>query len=173
MTGASSVPFNLGPGPGNTAVGSTAAGDTGVGILGHGVDLVENSRIAAMLEAHGDHFTERCFTVTERAYADHAVRQRVERYAVRFAAKEAVLKALGTGWTDGIAWTEMEVLRLATGEPRLLLSGRAQQIAAERGIVQWWLSMSHSAHYSIASAIASGGPSRRSEAPKGMSAGNP
>src|SRR5687767_2811060 len=120
-------------------------------IVGHGVDLVENARIAAMLAAHADHFTERCFTVTERSYADHGQRRRVERYSVRFAAKEAVLKALGTGWSDGIAWTDIEVLRLPTGEPRLLVTGRAAEIARERGIARWWLSMSHTETHSIAS----------------------
>lgn len=123
-------------------------------IVGHGVDLVENDRIAAMLEAHGPRFTERCFTVTERAYADQASRLRVQRYAVRFAAKEAVLKALGTGWTDGIAWTDMEILRLPSGEPRILLSGRAAEIADEKRIRTWLLSMSHTDRYSVASAIA-------------------
>lgn len=125
-------------------------------IAGHGVDLVENRRIAAMLEAHGPRFTERCFTVAERSYAEQGQRQRVQRYAVRFAAKEAVLKALGTGWTDGIAWTDLEVLRLPSGEPRLLVSGRAAEIAADKGIRRWWLSMSHTDVWSIASAIAWG-----------------
>jgi holo-[acyl-carrier protein] synthase len=123
-------------------------------IVGHGIDLVENARIAIMLDAHADRFTERCFTVTERSYADQGHRRRVERYAVRFAAKEAVLKALGTGWTDGISWTDMEVLRLPSGEPRLLLTGRAAEIAAERRIGRWWISLSHTATHSIASAIA-------------------
>lgn len=126
------------------------------GIRGHGVDIVENARIAAMLEAHAERFTERVFTVTERSYADHGQRKRIERYAVRFAAKEAVLKALGTGWSEGIAWTDVEVLRLASGEPRVLLTGRAAEIAAERGITAWSLSMSHTDLYSVASAIAFG-----------------
>lgn len=126
-------------------------------IVGHGIDLVENARIAALLEAHAERFTERCFTVTERAYADQALRLRVERYAVRFAAKEAVLKALGTGWTDGIAWTDMEVLRLPSGEPRLLLTGRVAEIAGERRITQWWLSLTHTHGWSMASAIACAG----------------
>lgn len=125
-------------------------------IVGHGVDLVENARIAAMLEAHADRFTERCFTVTERSYAEQGGRHRIQRYAVRFAAKEAVLKALGTGWTDGIAWTDLEVLRLPSGEPRLLISGRAAEVAADKGIRRWWLSMSHTDVWSIASAIAWG-----------------
>ena len=125
-------------------------------VLGHGVDLVENARIAAMLESHGSHFTERCFTSREREYADLGIRQRVERYAVRFAAKEAALKALGTGWAEGIGWTELEVARLATGEPQLQLSGRAAEIAASKGITRLWLSLSHTEHYSIASVIAWG-----------------
>jgi holo-[acyl-carrier protein] synthase len=125
-------------------------------ILAHGIDMVENRRIAAMLETHAERFTERVFTVAERAYADQAQRRRVERYAVRFAAKEAVLKALGTGWTDGIAWTDVEVLRLPSGEPRILLTGRAGEIAAERGIRSWSLSMSHTEQYAVASAIAVG-----------------
>lgn len=128
----------------------------GRGICGHGIDIVENRRIAAMLETHGDRFTERVFTVTERSYAELGQRRRVERYAVRFAAKEAVLKALGTGWAEGIAWTDVEVLRLPSGEPKLLLSGRAAEIAADLGIREWSISMSHTEHYSVASAIAFG-----------------
>lgn len=125
-------------------------------ILGHGIDIVENRRIAAMIEAHGERFTERVFTVTERSYADHGQRRRVERYAVRFAAKEAVLKALGTGWSEGITWTDVEVLRLPTGEPKLLLSGRAAEIADAKGIRSWSLSLSHTEQYAVASAIAFG-----------------
>jgi holo-[acyl-carrier protein] synthase len=125
-------------------------------IRGHGIDLVENARIAAMLEAHGERFTERCFTVAERAYADQGVRQRVERYAVRFAAKEAVLKALATGWGDGISWTDVEVLRLPNGEPRVLLTGQAAKLAKDKGIEEWWVSMTHTEHYASASAIAWG-----------------
>lgn len=125
-------------------------------IIAHGIDIVENARIAAMLEAHAERFTERVFTVTERSYADHGQRKRVERYAVRFAAKEAVLKALGTGWSEGIAWTDVEVLRLPSGEPRVLLTGRAAEIADARGIRAWSLSMSHTDHASVASAIAFG-----------------
>ncbi|MFO0828937.1 MAG: holo-ACP synthase [Phycisphaerales bacterium] len=134
-----------------------------VRIIGHGIDLVENQRIAAMLDAHGERFTERCFTVTERSYAEQGARLRVQRYAVRFAAKEAVLKALGTGWADGISWTDIEVLRLPSGEPKLLLSGRAATIATEKGVVDWWLSMSHTDQFSMASAIACGTSEPRGE----------
>jgi holo-[acyl-carrier protein] synthase len=136
-------------------------------IVGHGIDIVENRRIEAMLATHGERFTERVFTVTERSYADHGQRRRTERYAVRFAAKEAVLKALGTGWSEGIAWTDVEVLRLPSGEPKLLLTGRAAEIAVARGIREWSLSMSHTEHYAVASAIAFGTPAAPSigEAP--------
>ena len=71
-------------------------------ILGHGIDIVEIDRIARALADHPQRFPERVFTVTERAYCDLAPRRRAERYAARFAVKEAVLKALGTGWTEGI-----------------------------------------------------------------------
>jgi holo-[acyl-carrier protein] synthase len=123
-------------------------------ILGHGVDIVEIDRIARALADHPQRFPERIFTVTERAYCDLAPRRRAERYAARFAVKEAVLKALGTGWTEGIAWTDLEVLRLASGEPRLLVTGRAAEVAAARGIARWLVSMSHSSDFAIGSAIA-------------------
>lgn len=123
-------------------------------ILGHGIDIVEIERIARALADHPQRFPERIFTVTERAYCDLAPRRRAERYAARFAVKEAVLKALGTGWTEGIHWTDLEVLRLASGEPRLLVTGRAAEIAAARGIARWTVSMSHSHTHAIGSAIA-------------------
>jgi holo-[acyl-carrier protein] synthase len=123
-------------------------------ILGHGVDIVEIDRIARALADHPQRFPERIFTFTERAYCDLAPRRRAERYAARFAVKEAVLKALGTGWTEGIAWTDLEVLRLASGEPRLLVTGRAAEVAASRGIGRWLVSMSHSGTHAIGSAIA-------------------
>lgn len=126
-------------------------------IIGHGIDIVETERIGAVLEAHGETFLERCFTAAERAYSDGAPRRRLEHYAVRFAAKEAVLKALGTGWSDGIGWRDIEVLRLPSGRPALLLSGRARAVADELGVHEWQLSLSHTASYAVASAIASGG----------------
>ncbi|HMN97749.1 MAG TPA: holo-ACP synthase [Phycisphaerales bacterium] len=123
-------------------------------ILGHGIDIVENARIAGLIDAHGEQFLDRCFTPAERAYAESTRRRRVERYAVRFAAKEAVLKALGTGWRDGIGWRDVEVLRLPSGEPRLLLAGHAERFAQSRGVDEWRTSLSHTDHYAVASAIA-------------------
>ncbi|MBM4105630.1 MAG: holo-[acyl-carrier-protein] synthase [Phycisphaerae bacterium] len=123
-------------------------------IVGHGIDLVEDYRIARMVEEHGDRFLERIFTPGERSDAGGA--GRVERLAARFAAKEAVLKALGTGWRGGIAWTDVEVVREASGRPTVRLGGEARMIAARLGIDSWHLSLSHSGGFSIASAIAWG-----------------
>lgn len=125
-------------------------------ILGHGIDLVENHRIAAMLESHGDRFLTRVFTPAEREFALRHERRRVERLAVRFAAKEAVVKALGTGMTRGIAWTDVEVVVQITGQPTVALHGRAAEIAAERGVSAWSLSLTHTGAMSAASAIALG-----------------
>ena len=127
-------------------------------VIAHGIDLVETARIAEMLDEHGGRFVERCFTQTERAYADDGSRRRAERYAVRFAAKEAVMKAIGTGWRDGISWQEVEVRRSPIGEPSISLSGKCAEIASERGIIDWRLSLSHTDLYAIASVIALGNP---------------
>lgn len=125
-------------------------------VIAHGIDLVETARIAEMLDEHGGRFVERCFTARERAYADDGARRRAERYAARFAAKEAVLKAIGTGWRDGISWHDVEVKRSTMGEPSIALTGRCAEVASERGIVDWRLSLSHTDLYAIASVIALG-----------------
>jgi holo-[acyl-carrier protein] synthase len=122
-------------------------------IIGHGIDIVETSRIAHMIEAHGDRFLQRCFTAGELAYAQ-ANRRRTEHLAGRFAAKEAVLKVLGTGWRGGIAWTDVEVLREPSGQPTVALHGLCRTIAADLGIAHWWLSISHIEPHAMASAIA-------------------
>lgn len=122
-------------------------------IVGHGIDIVEVARIARALEAHGDRFLERCFTTAERAYAADRKR-RDEHLAGRFAAKEAVLKALGTGWVSGIAWTDVEVVLLPTGQPTVALRGRAAEVAASLGASRWFLSISHTQTHAMASAIA-------------------
>ena len=126
-------------------------------IIGTGIDLVEVSRIGKMVESHGARFLTRCFTEAEQAYAEAGKKRRLEHYAARFACKEAVLKALGTGWRDGIAWTDIEVIREPSGKPRVEVSGRCLEIAEELGIGHWHISLSHSSTHAIASAIASGG----------------
>lgn len=125
-------------------------------IIGHGIDLVELDRIERMLADHGDRFLERCFTAAERDHAETGSRRRIERYAARFACKEAALKALGTGWRGGIAWTDVSVVTEASGRPALVVGGRSAEIAASMGIVQWHVSLSHSGGLAIASVIACG-----------------
>lgn len=124
-------------------------------ILGHGIDLTEIARIGQMLQEHGDRFLERCFTAREIADAGDGPR-RVEHLAARFAAKEAALKALGTGWAQGIGWTDVAVHRADSGRPDLVVTGRAAAIAAERGITRWHVSLTHTADHAVASVIAEG-----------------
>jgi holo-[acyl-carrier protein] synthase len=122
-------------------------------IIGHGIDLVEVARIAASIDRHGQRFLDRVFTPAEQAYAAGSKR-RMEHLAARFAAKEAALKALGTGWRSGIAWTDIEVISEPSGAPRLHISGQAAAIAADRGITTWHISLSHTEQQAIASVIA-------------------
>lgn len=126
--------------------------------IGHGIDLVEIDRLAEMVRRHGDRFLHRCFTEAERAYAEEGGKRRDERLAVRFAAKEAALKAIGTGWRSGITWQDVEVTRLPSGQPGLQLTGQAAAIANDLGITRWLLSLSHTHSHAIASAIALGDP---------------
>lgn len=100
-------------------------------LTGIGIDLVEVPRIQEMLEKHGQRFKERTFTAAEIAYCDGCAEPAMH-YAARFAAKEAVAKALGTGiWADGVSWTDIEVLREASGKPVIILHGMAKEHAGE------------------------------------------
>ena len=96
-------------------------------IIGHGVDIVETARIERMLGDHPERFLERVFTPGEQSDSN-STRQH-EHLAARFAAKEAALKALGTGWSQGIGWTDIEVVRAENGKPSLKVTGRAAEIA--------------------------------------------
>ena len=129
--------------------------DSAMPILAHGIDIVEISRIADMLNEHGPRFIERCFTDVERDYAEASDKRRFERYAVRFACKEAVLKALGTGWRNGISWRDIGIVHEPSGQPRIMLSGRCAELANERGITQWHVSLSHTDTMAVASVVAS------------------
>ena len=122
-------------------------------IVGHGIDLVETTRIAELIERHGERFLSRCFTAQERAYADGSAKRRLEHLAGRFAAKEAILKVLGTGWSHGVAWTDAEVVRLPTGKPTVHLHGRAAAIAGDQRIDTWHLSITHTDTHAVASVI--------------------
>jgi len=124
--------------------------------LAHGIDLVDFERIRQMLSQHGSHFLDRVFTVREQADAER-VRDRVERLAGRFAAKEAVMKLIGTGWRNGVAWTDIEVVNDPLGRPRVSVSGRVKELAVSAGIGEITLSITHTAQFAIASAVAPAG----------------
>jgi len=125
-------------------------------ILGHGIDIVETARIRRLVEDHGSHFLDRVFTAAEQAYCLKSQKRSNEHFAGRFAAKEAVLKVLGTGWRGAIAWTDIEILNELTGRPRIQLTGECQRIALEMGITRWHLSISHIETQATASAIGEG-----------------
>ncbi len=125
-------------------------------IIGHGIDAVEVARIGRLLDERGERFGERCFTGAERAYADSS-RRRIEHYAARFAAKEAVMKALGTGWAQGVGWTDIEVTRDDAGRPGVRLHGVAAEIAGRLGITRWSISLTHTGTVAVASVIAEDG----------------
>ncbi|MCC5829311.1 MAG: holo-ACP synthase [Phycisphaeraceae bacterium] len=124
-----------------------------MGIVGHGIDLIGVERVAALVERHGERFRRRCFTDEEWGFAmEH--RDWAPHLAARFAAKEAIFKALGTGWSGGIRWTDAGVVRLPSGRPTVRLEGVALEVARSLGITTWFLSLSHSDGMAIASAIA-------------------
>lgn len=125
-------------------------------ILGHGIDLVDTPRIERLLGEHEQRFLDRVFTPGERAYSESGGKLRVQRYAARFAAKEAVLKVLGTGWSGGIAWTDVEVLREPTGRPTVKLHGEAAEVAKRCGITHWHISLSHLKGHALASVVGEG-----------------
>lgn len=122
-------------------------------ICGHGIDLVAIGRVVKLLAESSADFLEATFTPSERQGSEGSV-SHAAYFAGRFAAKEAVAKALGTGFSGEIAWTDIEVLRGATGNPEVWLSGGALARAQSLGITGWLLSISHDDTYAVASAIA-------------------
>ena len=121
-------------------------------IVGTGVDIAETSRIDKALERHGERFSKRIYTPGEIAYCEK-FKNRAERYAARFAAKEAAFKALGTGWRDGVRWLDVEVVHQPSGKPELLLTGRAAEVARQIGVTRSEVSISHANHYVVAQVI--------------------
>ena len=99
-------------------------------VIGIGVDIIEVARIRASLERHGERFHRRICTEGEAAYCTR-MRDPAPFFAARFAAKEAVLKVLGTGWRGGIAWTDVEIVKDPSGQPKVALSGECARIAVE------------------------------------------
>ena len=124
-------------------------------ILGTGVDLAEVPRIRAAIERHGGRFIERIYTPPEIAYVERKA-NRFERYAARFAAKEAGMKAIGTGWKRGVSWRDFEVVNLPSGRPTLRLHGVASEIAQQLGVRQISLSLTHTAELGMAHVILEG-----------------
>ncbi len=122
-------------------------------IIAHGIDLVDFPRIDDMIKRHGEHFINRVFTAKEQVYAD-SNKNRIEKYAGRFAAKEAILKLIGTGWRGKIAWTDIEIINNFSGRPQVTLEGEVKSIAEKLGITQISISITHTANFAIASAVA-------------------
>ena len=124
-------------------------------LIGLGIDVVEIDRIADALERIGDAFEKRIFTDAEREYCRRQKRP-ATHFAARFAAKEAVAKALGTGIGENAAWTELEVCRLKTGEPQMVLSGSAAAKAESLGVIEIKISLTHAREYAAANAVLMG-----------------
>jgi holo-[acyl-carrier protein] synthase len=124
-------------------------------IVGTGIDIVEVPRVAAVLDRYGLKFLQRIFTADEIRYCDSKA-NRVERYAARFAAKEAAMKAIGTGWRHGVRWKDFEIKRLPGSRPTLQLHGRAAEIAVQLGMSRASLSLSHTAGQAVAQVILEG-----------------
>ena len=124
-------------------------------ILGTGIDLAEVDRIRAAVERYGDKFIRRIYTPAEIAYVQRKA-NKYERYAARFAAKEAGMKAIGTGWRHGITWHDFEVTNLASGRPTISFHGAAARFAAAMGVKRAHLSLTHTAQFGQAFLILEG-----------------
>ena len=122
-------------------------------IIAHGIDLVDFPRIEEMIKRHGERFLDRVFTASEQAYAE-SNKNGTEKLAGRFAAKEAILKLMGTGWRGKIAWTDIEIINNPSGQPEVTLTGEVKKIAADLGVGHISVSITHTANFAIASAVA-------------------
>jgi holo-[acyl-carrier protein] synthase len=124
-------------------------------IVGTGIDIAEVPRIRKSIERFGDRFLNRIYSAGEIRYCDSKA-NRAERYAARFAAKEAAMKALGTGWSRGVRWRDCEVVRMPGGRPSIVFHGRAGEIAAKLGVTNASLSLTHTADQAMAQVILEG-----------------
>jgi holo-[acyl-carrier protein] synthase len=118
-------------------------------VLGIGVDLVENARIQHSLDRFGERFLQRVFTPGEIEYSQ-SMKYPARHLAARFAAKEAVSKAFGTGIGKAMGWKDIDVRRKASGEPFVILEGGAKQLAEERGVSAVWITLSHTENHAMA-----------------------
>ena len=121
-------------------------------IVGTGIDIAEVPRVAEAIERFGQRFIKRVFTDDEIHYCESKA-NRVERYAARFAAKEAGMKALGTGWNHGVRWRDVEVRRQPGGRPTLVFHGKAAEFAARMGVTNTTLSLTHTVQQAMAQVI--------------------
>jgi holo-[acyl-carrier protein] synthase len=125
-------------------------------ILGIGSDLAEVERIRTSIARYGDRFLKRVYTERECAYASSKANS-AERFAARFAAKEAGMKAIGTGWRAGVTWKDFEVVNERSGQPTLQLSGVALETAASLGVVRISISLTHTAETAFAVVVLENG----------------
>lgn len=123
--------------------------DSAGNVIAIGTDIIECVRIAQMIEKHGEVFLQRTFTQREIQYCSSR-RAANQHYAGRWAVKEAVMKVLGTGWAKGIQWTDIEVINEVSGAPTLALTGKASEMARNKGIREILISISHCRAYAIA-----------------------
>jgi holo-[acyl-carrier protein] synthase len=121
-------------------------------IVGLGIDIAEVARVKAAIERHGETFLRRLYTAKEQEYCER-FKNKYERYAGRFAAKEAAMKALGTGWSRGVRWVDVEVTREKGGRPTIKLAGEAAHIAHRLGVKYISLSITHTADQAFAQVI--------------------
>lgn len=126
-------------------------------VIGIGTDIVECLRIAQMIEKHEDVFIQRVYTPGEIEYCGHR-KAATQHYAGRWAAKEAILKAIGTGWAKGIQWTDIEIINEMGGKPIVRLGGQAKEICHSKGIQEVLVSISHCRTFATAFATAIGSP---------------
>jgi holo-[acyl-carrier protein] synthase len=124
-------------------------------IIGVGTDIIECPRIGKMIEQHGELFLRRVYTEREIRYCQSR-KHAIEHFAGRWAAKEAILKAIGSGWSRGVSWIDLEVRNGASGEPRVHVGGGAKELARKRGIGDILISISHCRTYATAYAMAVG-----------------
>jgi holo-[acyl-carrier protein] synthase len=121
-------------------------------IIGLGIDMEEVERLQRAIERQGERFLRRIYTEKERAYCEQ-FKDKYERYAGRFAVKEAAMKALGTGWSRGVRWADIEVVRFRGGRPTLELKGEARRIADRLGVKHIAISITHTAKQAWAQVI--------------------
>jgi holo-[acyl-carrier protein] synthase len=124
-------------------------------IVGLGVDIAEVGRVKAAIERHGEAFLRRVYTPKEREYCER-FKNKFERYAGRFAAKEAAMKALGTGWSRGVRWVDVEVVREKGGRPTIALAGEAAKVAERLGVKRIVMSITHTGEQALAQVIFEG-----------------